>query len=217
MCTSLIFCCFCCCKKMSQEIKVEEITNEGQRCVLGEGPHWDVKSKSLYYVDILAPAIFRYNSKNGEIYKAKIKDNDEPIGFIIPIEERDDEFVVGAGREVLLIRWDGRSAFATALRVLGEVDKFKSANRINDGKCDPHGRLFFGTMGDETSDLKANPTGSLYHFSTKSGAENLKGSIGIGNGLTWNEELGKFYYIDSVTQDIKVFDYNSTTVKIGKK
>jgi pyruvate kinase len=201
---------------MSQGIKVEEITNEGQRCELGEGPHWDPKTKSLYYVDIFSPAIFRYNTKNGEIYKAKIKDNDEPIGFIIPIEDRDDEFVVGAGKDATVIRWDGRSGYAHVVRVLGEVDKFKSANRINDGKCDPLGRLFFGTMGDESTDLKSNPTGSFYRFSVEKGAENLKSSIGISNGLTWNENLGKFYYIDSITQDVKIFDYDASTGNISK-
>lgn len=201
---------------MSQGIRVEEITNEGQRCELGEGPHWDAQTKSLYYVDIVASSIFRYNTKNGEIYKAKIKDNDEPLGFIVPIEGRNDEFVVGAGRYATVIRWDGRSGFSTVVRVLGEVDKYKSANRINDGKCDPHGRLFFGTMGDETTDLKTNPTASFYRFSIEDGPQNLKDSIGISNGLTWNEGLGKFYYIDSITQDIKVFDYDSSTGNISE-
>lgn len=195
---------------MSQEVKVEEITNEGQRGEVLEGPHWDAKSKSLYYVDIPAPAIFRYDTKNGEIYKAKIKDNDEPLGFIIPVVERDDEFIVGAGKEIVVIRWDRRSALASVVRVLGEVDKFKVDNRINDGKCDPHGRLFFGTMG-EVKNAKKNPTGSFFHFSVEGATKTLKTSIGISNGLTWNEKLGKFYYIDSTAQDVKVFDYDSST------
>lgn len=115
---------------MSQGIKIEEITNEGMRCELGEGPHWDIKTRSLYYVDIVAPAIFRYNTKNGEIYRAKIKDNDEPLGFIIPIEERDDEFVVGAGKEAVVIRWDGRSGFASVVRVLGNKFNYYLKNSI---------------------------------------------------------------------------------------
>lgn len=203
---------------MSQAITVREISNEAQRCVLGEGPHWDIKSQSLYYVDIVTPSIYRYNIKNGEIYKAKIKDNDEPIGFMIPVDGTTDELVVGAGREVVVIRWDGKSALATVVRVLGEVDNFITANRINDGKCDPKGRLYFGTMGDnENSDLKANPTGSFYRFkNAEVPTTKLKSLVGISNGLTWNETLGKFYYIDSVVRDVKVFDYDSSNGNISK-
>jgi sugar lactone lactonase YvrE len=195
---------------MSQSIQVTEVTNEAQRCELGEGPHWDVNSKSLYYVDITAPAIFRYDTKNGEIYKATIKDNDLPLGFIIPIENTTDEFIVGAGRELTVIKWDGKSGQANALKVILTVDRDISANRINDAKCDPFGRLYFGTMGDENSDLRNNPSGSLFRYD-QGKFINLKSSIGISNGLTWNEKLGKFYYIDSVTRDVKVFDYDSSS------
>lgn len=216
MCLSLICCIFCCFKKMSHELEIQEITNEAQRCKLGEGPHWDIKTQSLYYVDILSSAIFRYDSKSGTIYKAKINGNDEkPIGFIIPVEDKDDEFVVGVGREIIIIRWDGSSTEATVVLVLAEVDQALSKNRINDGKCDLNGELFFGTMADEDSDIKANPTASFFHYNVKRNeATTLKESIGISNGLTWNKSLGKFYYIDSVARDIKIFDYESSNSEI---
>lgn len=201
---------------MSQSVKVEEITTEAQRCELGEGPHWDAGSKSLFYVDIVAPAIFRYDTKNGEIYKATIKDNETlPLGFIIPIEGTTDEFIVGAGRELTVIKWNGKSGQATVVKVIGEVEKDFAANRINDAKCDPHGRLYFGTIGDENTNLKENPTGALYRFDNSSIVK-LKGLVGVGNGLTWDEKVGKFYYIDSVTRDVKVFDYDSSNGNICK-
>ncbi len=137
---------------------------------------------------------------------------------MVPVEDRDDEFVVGAGKEVVLIRWDGRSGQATALRVLGEVDKLKPANRINDGKCDPSGRLYFGTMGDNVNtDLKEFPTASFFQFRVGEEPLVIKNStIGISNGLTWNAALGKFYYIDSVRQDVKVFDHNPLSGSLGE-
>lgn len=216
MCLSLICCIFCCFKKMSHELEIQEITNVTQRCKLGEGPHWDIKNQSLYYVDILASAIFRYDSSSETIYKAKIKDNEEkPIGFIIPVEGRDDEFVVGVGREIIIICWDGSSTEATVVHVLTEVDQTESKNRINDGKCDLNGELFFGTMSDENSDIKANPTASFFHYNVKKNeATTLKESIGISNGLTWNKSIGKFYYIDSTARNIKIFDYESSNSEI---
>lgn len=39
----------------------------------------------------------------------------------------------------------------------------------------------------------------------------LKRSVGISNGLAWNEKTNKFYYIDSVDSDVKEFDYDPVT------
>ncbi|CRK91220.1 CLUMA_CG004903, isoform A [Clunio marinus] len=205
---------------MSQaDMKIEELTNEAQRGELLEGPHWDVERQSLYYVDIVAPAIFRYDYKNGEIYRATIKDNNAAIGFFIPVEGTTDEFVIGANREVLLIKWDGKSSQASISKVLVEVDKAFSGNRCNDGKVDPSGVLFFGTMGDESKyDLSKTRVGSFYRFKdSTTGAFELKNEIGISNGLTWDETNKKFFYIDSVTRDVKVYDYNQTTSEISNE
>lgn len=39
-------------------------------CVtVGEGPHWDEASKTLYYVDIYANSVFRCNSVTKEVQK----------------------------------------------------------------------------------------------------------------------------------------------------
>jgi gluconolactonase len=199
----------------SGDVKVEEITTEAQRTELGEGPHWDVARQSLYFVDIVAPAILRYDIKNGEIYRATIKDDDSPIGFFVPVENTTDEFVVGANRRVLLIRWDGKSGQATVLKSLVEVDQAHTGNRINDGKVDPKGVLFFGSMGDESKfDLFETKVGTFYRFTNETGAKALKGNVGISNGLTWDAERRKFYYIDSVTKDVKQFDYDPETSEI---
>jgi gluconolactonase len=198
---------------MAQQIKVEEITSEAQRCELGEGPHWDIERQSLYYVDIVGPAIFRYDYKSGEIYKATIKGSDARLGFITPVDGTSNEFIVGADHDLIVISWDGKSGQATVVRVLTQVDLDNPPHRINDGKVDPRGRVFFGTIGDESLNLTQIRLGAFYRY-TDSGTVKLKDSIGISNGLTWNEKLGKFYYIDSVARDVKVFDYDSSSGNI---
>lgn len=39
---------------------------------LAEGPHWDVKSQTLYYVDILKGTVHRYSESENKIYTAKV-------------------------------------------------------------------------------------------------------------------------------------------------
>lgn len=206
---------FCCCQMSNGDIKIEEITNEMQRGELLEAPHWDVARQSLYFVDILGPSIFRLDFKTKEIHGATIKDDNSPIGFIVPVDGTTDEFVIGANRRILLIKWDGKSSEAIILKVLVEVDQAHLENRVNDGKVDPKGVLFFGSMGDEDKyDLAEKRFGSLYSFTNATGAFAWKDNIGIGNGLTWDIKRKKFFYIDSVTRDVKQFDYEPVTSEI---
>lgn len=199
------------------DVKIEEITTEEQRGELLEAPHWDIARQSLYFVDIFGPAIFRLDYNTGKIYRAQIEGESSPIGFISPVRSTTDEFVVGANRKVLLIKWDGTSSQADVLKIVVEVDKTHEENRINDGKVDPNGVLFFGSMGNELKyDLAEKRIGSLYSYSHAAGIVNWKENVGIGNGLTWDIKRKSFYYIDSVTRDVKRFDYDPVTSQIGK-
>lgn len=91
-----------------------------------------------------------------------------------------------------------------------EVDENEDpGNRINDGKADPSGRLWFGTMGPEPE--PGNFTlkkGSLYSYGRGEGAKAHFGGVSISNGLAWNTELKKLYYIDSLEKAVFQFDYD---------
>lgn len=39
---------------------------------LGEGPHWDVQTESLYFVDIFGKTIHRYVPRTGQCTKAEV-------------------------------------------------------------------------------------------------------------------------------------------------
>lgn len=73
-------------------------------------------------------------------------------------------------------------------------------SRINDGKADKHGRLWFGTMGLQyaNGDVKPNE-GVLYLIDTNNLEDPIVkiAPVNISNGLTWNDANDKFYYIDS--------------------
>lgn len=147
-----------------------------------------------------------------QIYEATVQGYNTTISFIVPVEDTDDKFVIGAGLKVVLIKWDGVSQQAEAELVLGEVDMSKPDNRFNDAKADRKGRLWCGTMGPEDKiDVFVNKTGSFYRFDNVKTFVGVKSEIGISNGLTWNEKLKKFYYIDSTTYDVKEFDYDEET------
>lgn len=66
------------------------------------------------------------------------KKDKTPIGFVVPVAGTKDKFVIGYGKKLALLTWDGVSTDATNVEILVEVDP-GTENRFNDGKVDPKG------------------------------------------------------------------------------
>lgn len=70
-------------------------------------------------------------------------------GFIVPVAGTKDQFAVGVGRKVLLVKWNTENnSKAEILSEIAEVDSETgyNTNRLNDGKADPSGRLYGGAV-----------------------------------------------------------------------
>lgn len=124
-----------------------EVVESSPISVLGEGPHWDIERQSLYYNDIYGDkqSISRFSYNEGKTYNAVIPGH-PVISFIIPVHGTQDQFIVGSGKKIVLIQWDGKSSQANAVRTVGDVEPDLPENRFNDAKCDPFGRFYGGTM-----------------------------------------------------------------------
>jgi sugar lactone lactonase YvrE len=153
------------------------------KATLGEGPAWDSKTQTLYWLDILEKRIYAGTRILAEL--------DDLIGCLAP---RKNGNLILALSEV-----EGRSAFVdfkpdssqqTVLAALSDAER--ATNRINDGKCDPAGRFLAGTMDMNEKD----PNGALYSFDGKQVTSLLSG-VTISNGLAWSPDLKTFYYIDT--------------------
>lgn len=191
------------------------------KSVIGEGPHWDAKSASLYYVDIYGTeyTILRHCPAENKTYGANI-DGEPIVTFIIPVHGTYDQFAVGLVHSVGIIRWNGKSSRAKLIRTALTVEnctEFKN-NRFNDAKADPYGRLFAGTKREEGCKDLITPTyGNLFRFSVDQPAVTLNkpNTVRISNGLAWNEKIKKMYYVDSCALNIKEYDYNPHTGDIS--
>lgn len=202
----------------SATVKVEVVPSP--KSVLGEGPHWDAESQSLYYNDIYGTeySILRYSPAENKTYGATI-DGEPVVSFIIPVAGTTDQFAVGIGRRVGIVQWDGKSPKGKLLRVVFEVEDAAefNENRFNDAKTDPTGRLYAGTMRrEECGDLFKLSHGAFYKFAANESLVTLRDPVRISNGLTWNEKTNKFYFIDSCDLDVKEFDYDPATGNICK-
>ena len=86
-------------------------------------------------------------------------------------------------------------------------------NRMNDGKCDPAGRFWCGSMHpDETKGA-----GNLWMMDVDLSVEKKLAGVTISNGLAWTADATKLYYIDTPTGQVDVFDYDITTGAINNR
>ncbi|XP_067634407.1 regucalcin-like [Eurosta solidaginis] len=190
--------------------KIEALPNA--YTLVGEGPHWDLKTQSLYFVDIDLAKLLRYDYKTNKTYSAVLQ-GENFASFIIPIEGKKDKFVVGCDRRVVIAKWDGISSIAEVEYTAHEVEYGEEyyMNRFNDAKADKKGRLVAGTMWNDQSDLFTYRKGSLYSFQKNEKPKTILTNAGISNGMTWNDKTKKFYFVDSANYNVTEFNYNYKT------
>ena len=190
--------------------------------VCGEGPHWDAASQSLYSISISSPAdkgpdVIRWDERRRAEAGLVITPDPAPktalsefTTFVIPFRGQANTFVVSRGDRLATLRWDGASS-EHELHSFARVDQHvPHTMRLNDGKCDPQGRLWTGTMGEETAPGEPRVgAGSLYSVSRGGVVAAKQDGISISNGLGWSADSSHFFYIDSYARRVDVFDYDA--------
>ena len=106
------------------------------KLLLGEGTLWVPKLNSIFFVDIKKKKILILNTKTN---KKKILKVNKEIGFISHIKK--SIFILGLKSELRIVNLKNMKTFSSV-----KIESQKTNNRINDGKTDPAGRLWFGTM-----------------------------------------------------------------------
>ena len=170
---------------------------------LGEGALWDYKTQTFYWVDILGKTVNLYNPKTKE---NKSLPTPSRVGTVVPF----------TSRQAVIALEDGiyKINLATgALVKISHVEADQPENRFNDGKCDPLGNFWVGSMHLAESE----PAASLYRIDSNGNAVKQLDSITISNGIVWDSEVKTMYYIDTPTAVIRAFDFDSATGDISNE
>ena len=173
------------------------------RCLLGEGPVWDARRSSLFWVDILRGEIHEYRPADGYSHTISVG---EYVGAVAPY--RDGRLMAALKSGIVLLDPDTGEREA-----VGHPEAHLPGNRYNDGKCDPAGRFWVGSMS-----LQEEPgAGSLYMIDhDRSITRQLEG-VTISNGLAWSNDHRTMYYIDTPTFEVAAFDYDIATGSISNR
>lgn len=173
------------------------------RARVGEGPLWDERAQVLYWVDILGNQVCVFDPVTGA---NTAMDVGQPVGTVV-VRDRGG---------LMLALQHGLAAFdprTRQLAVINDPEAHLPENRFNDGKCDPAGRFWAGTMAFAAT----RGAGSLYCMDTDLSVRRVLTQISISNGIVWSLDHCTMYFIDSLKMDVRAFDYEQGTGQIASE
>ncbi|XP_043260983.1 uncharacterized protein LOC122402343 [Colletes gigas] len=181
-----------------------------------EGPHWDHSSQKLYFVDIVAQKICRFDPATKDHACVYIENG--PVGVTVPVEGEPNKLVAGAGTDFILVTWNGdKNVSRAAPETLTVVDLNRNGTRWNDGKVDSSGRFWGGTIGPEVNDVVLPDQATLYRIDSDLHPKKMLSPVTNSNGLAWNLQDDTFYYIDTPTREVAAFDFDPIEGNISNK
>lgn len=163
---------------------------------LGEGPLWSARENAIYWVDILAPALYRYSLADGSVKRWPMP---ERIGWVV--ERRSQPgFIAGlqSGFVELVLE-------PFAIRPIVDPEPHYPGNRLNDAKVDQHGRLWTGTMDAAMRET----TGSLYCMQPDFSVRRMDEGYKITNGPAFSPAQDCMYHNDTGRGVVYRFDLSA--------
>ena len=164
------------------------------KTVLGEGTLWVPGQNSIFFLDIKKKKILILNTKTN---KKKILNINKEIGFVAHIKK--SIFILGLKSELRIVNLKNLKNLYSL-----KIELDKPNNRINDGKIDPMGRLWFGTMDN----LEKKQSGSLYCLDCYLKLRKVDDKYFITNGPAFLSK-NSFYHTDSKKRVIYKININN--------
>lgn len=162
---------------------------------LGEGPRWHAGEARLYWVDIAANALHRFDP---------ITCKDERRDFVAPV----GCFAFRQSGGLLLAMKHGFATLADwnaePVPFGDQIFRDRPDIRFNDGRTDPQGRFWAGTVNTAKSAQDA----ALYRLDTDGSITEVEGGMLTCNGAAFDEPGRRFYHADTPSHALRVYDYD---------
>jgi sugar lactone lactonase YvrE len=161
------------------------------------------KTNELYWIDIEGKSFNIFNPKTN---KNRSFPTASQIGTVVPKDNNEALIALTDGIYTINVHTGETSLFL-------DMKADLVGCRLNDGKCDPAGRFWVGSMNWQQEKGKAK----LFNIN-KNGELNVKmDSVTISNGIVWTADKKTMYYIDTPTSQIKAYDYDNATGNISNE
>ncbi len=168
--------------------------------LLGEGPLWHPLEQKYYWVDIERGRIYSFEPNTGKVQYDAIDTTVGALGF-----RSSGGLILACGK--------GFAAFDLETKdlqvILDPIGKIPDV-RLNDGKVDPAGRFWAGSL-----DRSGN--GALYRLDADHTCHTMLHNIQVSNGLAWTADQQTFYYTDTGDLSIYKFDFEPQSAQISNR
>ena len=171
--------------------------------ILGEVPAWDVAEQALYWVDIEGCLLQRYEPATAAVRRWRLPERVCALAL-----RRRGGLVLALASGFALFDPD-----SGAVTRLAAPEAHLPHNRMNDGKCDRHGRFWAGTMDDTCRE----GTGALYRLDPDGSCHRMEDGIGISNSLAWSPDDRVFYFADTLRRTIFAYDFDGDSGTIANR
>ena len=167
------------------------------KLTIGESPTWSPIEAALYWIDVKAPALYRYQPATGHCQQW-------PVSADIGAFTLYPDF---AAALVALRTGLHRLEFATGdLTLLASPPFDPAMHRFNEGGCDPTGRFWVGVMFDPVDpDSPARP-GALHSYTQAGGIRAEPDAAELHNGMAWSVDGSRMFLAHSQRREIYAFD-----------
>ena len=184
---------------------------------LGEGSIWDYRTSCLLWLDIMGATLFRYNPADGTNEAHSLKGfGVATVSSVVPLAAACDP----SGDLVGCTTTDGFATYsfgAKTLTLLGGAPPVAAGERFNDGKLDPTGQYWAGTLVRDAAGEIVPSAGSFYKRDAGGAVTKALAGVSISNGLAWTSDAKTMYYIDTPTQQVDAFDYDVATGSLSNR
>ncbi len=172
---------------------------------LGEGAIWNRALQRLHWIDINGHRVFTYDPATGENRGCDVG---QKVGTIVPRARGGLILALHEG----FARLDPETGGIALLPRPPEHDP--AVVRFNDGKCDPSGRFWAGTMALVKG---PKPLGRLYRLDADGSMRVMLQDVGTSNGIAWSLDRRTLYFIDTPLRRVDAFDYDDATGAIANR
>ncbi|MCU1482207.1 MAG: hypothetical protein JWQ19_2993 [Subtercola sp.] len=169
---------------------------------LGEAPSWD-PAGALLWVDMWRNQILRTDLTTGHTDAQVLP---EPAGSIVPAQSGGYLFTDPSGFWHL-------PDFGAEPRLVAAVESEMPETRMNDGKCDPLGRMWSGSMYCKA----AEGVGSLYRLDHDGVATEAVAGTRIPNGLAFSPDARTLYFIDTALKTVDVIRLDGDGTPVSRE
>ena len=174
------------------------------RMTVGEGPRWHAGERALYFVDVPARTLHRWDPGSGARRSRTFDAQCACFAF-----RAAGGFVLGMQAGFALI--DG---FDAPLRPYGEqVEADRPWSRLNDGRTDPQGRFWSGAM--DTS--KQHHDARLHRLDPDGTVTTWADGGYTSNGAAFSADGRTFYYADTPEHRLDTFDFDGATGALSNR